>query len=100
MTSEQLNTLGHERGHASSAIIPHVHAQQCALPCAGSGQVLRPGGLMLVYGPFKRDGQCTTESNASFDRSLRSQNPEWGYRCAAVAPSTSAAPRVAQRLLP
>lgn len=48
---------------------------------AGAGKVLRPGGLLLVYGPFKVDGKCTTESNASFDMSLRQQNPEWGYRC-------------------
>ena len=51
------------------------------IPGAGAGKVLRPGGLLLVYGPFKVDGKCTTESNASFDASLRRQNPEWGYRC-------------------
>jgi hypothetical protein len=47
---------------------------------AGAGMVLRVGGLLLVYGPFKKDGKCTTDSNAVFDVSLRSQNPEWGYR--------------------
>jgi hypothetical protein len=44
--------------------------------------VLIPGGLLLIYGPFKRHGKPTTESNAQFDHSLRLQNPKWGYRCA------------------
>lgn len=39
-----------------------------------------PGGLLLIYGPFKKDGKFTTESNESFDRSLRSRNPAWGLR--------------------
>jgi hypothetical protein len=46
----------------------------------GAGTALRTGGLLLVYGPFKKDGKCTTSSNAQFDASLKSQNPEWGYR--------------------
>lgn len=53
--------------------------KQCG--SAGAGRVLKPGGTLMVYGPFKKDGVCTTESNASFDASLRSQNPSWGYRC-------------------
>ena len=47
---------------------------------AGAGKVLKPGGLLMVYGPFKKDGECTTASNAEFDQTLRSRNPAWGYR--------------------
>ena len=32
---------------------------------------LRPGGRLFVYGPFKRDGKFTTDSNQQFDAKLR-----------------------------
>ena len=47
---------------------------------AGAGRFLRDGGRLFVYGPFKRDGQHTAPSNATFDLSLRTENPEWGVR--------------------
>eukprot|EP01060_Flectonema_neradi_P022375 TRINITY_DN30629_c0_g1_i1.p1 TRINITY_DN30629_c0_g1~~TRINITY_DN30629_c0_g1_i1.p1 ORF type:complete len:205 (+),score=35.49 TRINITY_DN30629_c0_g1_i1:94-708(+) len=46
----------------------------------GSSKILKPGGMLIVYGPFKVKGAFTTDSNKDFDTSLRSQNPEWGYR--------------------
>ncbi|EEH57776.1 uncharacterized protein MICPUCDRAFT_7600, partial [Micromonas pusilla CCMP1545] len=47
---------------------------------AGAGDALRVGGKLFIYGPFKRNGEHTSEGNATFDASLRSQNAEWGYR--------------------
>ncbi|NPU12130.1 DUF938 domain-containing protein [Bradyrhizobium sp. 83002] len=47
---------------------------------AGAGKVLSPDGLLMLYGPFKRDGRHTAVSNAVFDTSLREGNPEWGVR--------------------
>ena len=47
---------------------------------AGANRYLRSGGRLLLYGPFKRDGQHNAPSNAAFDESLRRQNPEWGVR--------------------
>lgn len=47
---------------------------------AGSAAALKPGGQLIIYGPFKIGGDFTTESNASFDASLRSRDPSWGYR--------------------
>jgi Protein of unknown function (DUF938) len=47
---------------------------------AGSGRHLASDGLLLLYGPFKRDGKHTALSNAVFDTSLREGNPEWGVR--------------------
>jgi SAM-dependent methyltransferase len=47
---------------------------------AGAGRILPPGGILYLYGPFKQGGRHTAPSNAAFDESLRSQNPEWGVR--------------------
>lgn len=53
-----------------------------ALPqlLAGATQVLRPGGLLLLYGPFHDGGIHTAESNAAFDAHLRSLDPAMGLR--------------------
>jgi hypothetical protein len=37
-------------------------------------------GRLLIYGPYKLDGQHTAPSNASFDQSLRERDPSWGIR--------------------
>ena len=47
---------------------------------AGAARHLRAGGRLFLYGPFKRDGEHNAPSNAAFDESLRSRNPEWGVR--------------------
>jgi SAM-dependent methyltransferase len=47
---------------------------------AGAGRHLAAGGRLFLYGPFKRDGAHNAPSNAAFDDSLRSRNPEWGIR--------------------
>ncbi|WNN90676.1 DUF938 domain-containing protein [Gloeocapsopsis dulcis] len=47
---------------------------------AGARRILPSGGILYLYGPFKQGGQHTAASNAAFDESLRTQNPEWGVR--------------------
>lgn len=42
--------------------------------------VLAPGGVAFVYGPFLRDGVATSPGDASFDASLRAQDPAIGYK--------------------
>lgn len=46
----------------------------------GAARLLAPGGLLYLYGPFKRDGAHTAPSNAAFDESLRARDPAWGVR--------------------
>ena len=41
---------------------------------------LSKAGLLLVYGPFKYNGEFTTESNAKFDLWLKERNPVSGVR--------------------
>jgi Protein of unknown function (DUF938) len=47
---------------------------------AGAGRMLRVGGLLILYGPFMRDGVHNAASNAAFDASLKARNPTWGLR--------------------
>ena len=46
----------------------------------GVGESLLQPGTVCVYGPFRYDGQYTSESNARFDRSLRAQGAHMGLR--------------------
>jgi len=44
------------------------------------GQLLRPGGVLAVYGPFNYGGRFTSDSNARFDQMLRERDPRSGIR--------------------
>ena len=46
----------------------------------GAACLLPQGGVLYLYGPYKRGGQHTAPSNAEFDASLKARNPEWGVR--------------------
>ncbi len=46
----------------------------------GAAQLLVPGGVVYLYGPYKRDGAHTAPSNAQFENWLHAQDPEWGVR--------------------
>ena len=46
----------------------------------GAADVMREGGCLHLYGPYKRNGKHTAPSNAAFDESLRSRDPSWGIR--------------------
>jgi cyclopropane fatty-acyl-phospholipid synthase-like methyltransferase len=46
----------------------------------GVQRVLRPGGRLCVYGPFKYRGAFTTPSNARFDDWLKERDPRSGVR--------------------
>src|SRR5258707_4816096 len=46
----------------------------------GAARILGAGGVLYLYGPYKRAGSPTAPSNAEFDFGLRTRNPEWGMR--------------------
>ena len=46
----------------------------------GAARILDAGAPLVLYGPFKRDGQHTAPSNEAFDQNLRRQDPAWGVR--------------------
>ena len=48
---------------------------------AGAGRVLPdPGGLLVLYGPYRESGVPLAPSNAAFDDSLKARDPAWGLR--------------------
>jgi SAM-dependent methyltransferase len=67
----------------------------------GAARVLPAGGLLYLYGPFRREGRHTAPSNEAFDRDfLRARNPDWGVRdleaVAALAQAAGFAPPVVE----
>ncbi|KAK7506518.1 hypothetical protein BaRGS_00001993 [Batillaria attramentaria] len=47
---------------------------------SAAGQLLKPGGFLYMYGPFKVGGVISPDSNVQFDSMLRSRNSSWGLR--------------------
>jgi SAM-dependent methyltransferase len=43
-------------------------------------RLLRTGGIVYLYGPYKRNGAHTAPSNQDFDLSLKQRNEQWGVR--------------------
>lgn len=54
--------------------------ESCEGLLAGSGRILKPGGPLLLYGPFRRRDVPTAPSNEAFDADLRARDPRWGLR--------------------
>lgn len=47
---------------------------------AGAARVLKPGGFLITYGPYMRDGAHTAPSNEAFDASLKARDERFGVR--------------------
>ena len=43
-------------------------------------QMLAPGGLIYLYGPYRETAVPLAPGNAAFDASLRERDPAWGLR--------------------
>ncbi len=43
-------------------------------------ELLLPGGVLCLYGPFNYDGRYSSDSNAHFDIWLKSQSPNSAIR--------------------
>jgi SAM-dependent methyltransferase len=46
----------------------------------GAKGVLSCGGVLFLYGPYRRFGRHTAPSNEAFDVQLRTSDPAWGLR--------------------
>ena len=54
-------------------------------------QVAETGAVLVIYGPFNRNGKFTSESNAAFDSSLKDYDPGMGIRDRAAVGALAAA---------
>jgi len=67
---------------------------------AEAARVLGEGGVLFLYGPYRRDGLHTSPGNVQFDAELRARNPEWGIRdTQEVCEAASAAGFALERLV-
>ena len=66
----------------------------------GASRVLRAGGVLYLYGPYRVGGAHTAPSNTAFDERLRGENPAWGVRDfeAVVACAEAEGLRLAERV--
>ncbi len=46
----------------------------------GAGDLLPPGGVLFLYGPYKTNGQWRSPNDPAFDQSLKQRDPSWGLR--------------------
>ncbi|WP_250451606.1 DUF938 domain-containing protein [Caballeronia sp. ATUFL_M2_KS44] len=46
----------------------------------GAAERLGAGGVLYLYGPFRRNGAHTASSNEAFDAQLRATDSRWGVR--------------------
>ena len=59
----------------------HVAQWSCTVALfRESGKLLNKGKFLMLYGPFKIDKKHTSQSNYSFDNSLKIKNDFWGIR--------------------
>lgn len=59
----------------------HIAPWQAAVGLvAGAARLLTEGGLLFLYGPYRRGGRHTAPSNDAFDTDLRRRDPAWGVR--------------------
>lgn len=52
----------------------------CPALMAGAARHLKPGGMLVLYGPYFESGLAPAPGNVAFDQSLRARDPAWGIR--------------------
>ena len=45
-----------------------------------TARILPPNAPLYLYGPYRQGGVAASDSNESFDASLKARNPSWGLR--------------------
>ncbi len=69
----------------------HVAPWSATLALFEGAKALLPAQhVLFLYGPYRRFGNHTSESNAQFDSELRAHNSEWGLRDVEVVSAVAA----------
>lgn len=59
----------------------HIAPWECCVGLiAGAGNHIAADGHLVLYGPFRIGGEHTSESNQTFDASLKARDSRWGVR--------------------
>ena len=59
----------------------HISPWECTEALfRGASALLAGGSPLITYGPYRLHGEHSAPSNAAFDESLRSRDPNWGVR--------------------
>ncbi|MFC4349969.1 DUF938 domain-containing protein [Fodinicurvata halophila] len=76
-------TLDNTGGLQAIVCINMIHIapwQACLGLFEGAAQLLPRAAPLYLYGPYRRGGGHTSQSNAAFDAQLKQSNPLWGLR--------------------
>lgn len=57
-----------------------ISTQEARILISEAAEALAPGGRLMIYGPFMRDDELTSDGDKSFHASLIAQDPEIGYK--------------------
>jgi SAM-dependent methyltransferase len=64
-----------------SANLLHIAPWECGVGLLrGAGRHLAPGGVLVLYGPFRVGAVHAAPSNEAFDADLRARDARWGVR--------------------
>lgn len=64
----------------TSNILHLISAPEAEILIAEAALALAPGGVLMIYGPFRRQDGFASEGDAAFHASLTAQDPEIGYK--------------------
>lgn len=79
--SETWNVYTEKFDYLININMMHIAPIDCTVGLfKNAGNILKPNGLMITYGPYAFDGIIEPQSNIDFDKGLRRQHPEWGLR--------------------
>ncbi|MAC79903.1 MAG: methyltransferase [Rhodobacteraceae bacterium] len=74
------DTLGHNDLIVLCNLLHLISWPEVQALLAEAAKALAPGGTFVIYGPFKRGGELTSEGDRTFDAQLRASDPAIGYK--------------------